>query len=106
MEWSTSWHNRGVAPVYNQYDVAVQLVSKSNPANKLIVATDIDIKKMLPGNTDVKAAIRLPGHLEAGDYDIELGVVTPGTKKPAIKLAIEGKSAEGWYKMGTIKIVS
>jgi hypothetical protein len=106
MEWATSWHNRGVAPVYNQYEVAVQLVSKANASNKVVVATDIDLKKLMPGSTDLKAAISLPGHLETGDYDVEIGVLTPGTKKPAIQLAITGKTAEGWYKLGTIKIVS
>jgi hypothetical protein len=106
MELATNWHNRGVAPVYNNYEVSVQLVSKSNPENKVLLATDLDLKKVFPGSIDLKTSIRLPGHIEEGDYEVELGVVAPGTRIPVIKLAIAGRTPEGWYKMGTIKIVS
>ncbi len=98
------WQNKGVAPVYNQYQLALQLVSKKDPTKRFAVATDADLRKILPGNMDVASTVAIPAQAEAGEYDLELGVVTPGTNKPAIQLAIANKTAEGWYKMGAIKI--
>ena len=98
------WQNKGVAPVYNNYELAIQLVSKTNAANKFTIASDADLKKLLPGSTDVKSSIIIPGQIEAGEYEIQLAIVAPGTKKPAIQLAIAGKTQDGWYSMGTIAI--
>ena len=98
------WQNKGVAPVYNTYELAIQLVSKTNAANKFIISSDADLKKLLPGSKDVESSITIPGQIEAGDYEIQLAIVAPGTKKPAIQLAIAGKTKDGWYSMGTIAI--
>lgn len=101
---TTKWQNKGVAPVYNTYELAIQLVSKTNAANKFTIASDADLKKLLPGNTNVKLSITIPGQIEAGEYEVQLAVVAPGTKKPAILLAIAGKTQDGWYSMGRIAI--
>ena len=98
------WQNKGVAPVYNNYELAIQLVSKTNAANKFTITSDADLKKLLPGSTDVKSSINIPGQIEAGEYEVQLAIVAPGTKKPAIRLAIAGKIQDGWYSMGTIAI--
>jgi hypothetical protein len=98
------WQNKGVAPLYNTYQLAIQLVSKTDAARRYPIATDTDLKKLFPGNTDLKSSVTIPSEIEAGEYELEMGVVEPGTKKPAIQLAIAGKTPEGWYKMGTIAI--
>lgn len=99
-----NWQNKGVAPLYKTYDLAVRLVSKTNAANKFSITTDADLKKLFPGSTVIKSSITIPPQTEHGEYEFELGVVDPATKKPAVKLAIAGKTSDGWYKMGTIAI--
>ena len=99
-----NWQNKGVAPLYKKYDLAVRLVSKTNPDQSFTIITDADMKKLFPGNTELKSTIAIPGKTATGDYEFELGVVDPDTKKPAVKLAIAGKTEEGWYKMGVIAI--
>jgi hypothetical protein len=101
---SMKWHNKGVAPLYNTYQLALQLVSKSDTGKKMIIAVDTDLKKLFPGSTDVNSSITIPKQTEPGEYEVELGMVVPGTKTPVIQLAIAGKTKEGWYKMGTINI--
>jgi hypothetical protein len=101
---SLNWQNKGVAPMYKKYDLAIQLVSKTNAAKTFTITTDADLKKLLPGNTEIKCSITIPGETEVGEYEVELGVVDPVTKKPAVKLAIAGKTKDGWYKMGTIAV--
>jgi len=39
-----------------------------------------------------------------GAYDLQIGVLDPGTKKPKVKLAIEGVDGEGWYTLGKISV--
>jgi hypothetical protein len=101
---ATNWQNKGVAPLYNTYQLAIHLVSKADRSKRFTIATDADLKKLFPGTAEVKSTVTIPSAIEAGEYEVELGVVAPGTKKPAIQLAIAGKTADGWYKMGTIAI--
>ena len=101
---SMRWENKGVAPVYNAYNLAIHLVFKKNTAKNFTISTDANVKKWLPGNTSVNTVIPIPDKVEPGEYDIEIGIVAQATKKPAIQLAIQGKTEEGWYKMGKINI--
>jgi hypothetical protein len=48
--------------------------------------------------------VTVPARLAAGDYELELGLLGPLTKIPKVRLAIEGRTAEGWYRLGTIKV--
>ena len=98
------WQNKGVAPLYNTYHLAIQLVSKTNGGNKFIIGLDADLKKWFPGKTDVSSSLTIPEQLEVGLYEVQLAIMAPATKKPAIKLAIAGKTPDGWYNMGTITI--
>lgn len=100
----TSWENKGVAPVYNPYNLAVHLVSKKDSTKSITISTDASVKKWLPGNTDVNTAIAIPNKIEPGEYDMEIGIVALPANKPVIQLAIQGKTEEGWYKIGKIQI--
>ncbi len=100
-----NWQNKGVAPVYNAYNLAIQLVSKKDSTQKFTLSTDADVKKWLPGNTKFRTTITAPKEAGEGAYDIEIGIVAAASNKPAIKLAIAGKTWDGWYKVGEIAIV-
>ena len=38
------------------------------------------------------------------DDDLQIGILDPVTRKPMVKLAIEGVDAEGWYTLGQINV--
>ena len=99
-----NWQNKGVAPVYNPYNLVLHLVSKKDSSKMYVLPIDADVRKWLPGNTKLTTSVSLPKEAEAGDYNLQLGLLSPATNKPAIQLAIEGKTADGWYQLGEIKI--
>lgn len=97
------WDNQGVAPCYRKFPLALRL---SNPRWKEILLTDADITTWLPGDNLFDSAVTVPTTLPAGDYELELGLLDPRANTPKIRLAIEGRTDEGWHPLGPIKIES
>ncbi|CAL1518513.1 DUF4832 domain-containing protein [Chitinophaga sp. MM2321] len=98
------WENVGVAPLYNGHPLVIRLISAIDSTSSYFIPTDADVKKWLPGNTEVNTIIPVPAELTAGKYKLEIGIVAHDMTKPAIQLAIAGKTPEGWYQMGQIEI--
>jgi hypothetical protein len=104
LRYTMKWENCGVAPIYKQYPLAFNLCSVSDSSKSWIVVANEDIKRWIPGITKIKTELELPDNIPSGSYVISVGLISPVTRKPAIRLAIEGKDTEGWYKMGEIHI--
>lgn len=98
----TWWENKGVAPCYNNYPLTIRL---KNAGKVWSFTTDADIRDWLPGDNMYNKYLTVPLNIPAGQYDIQVGITDSKTGKPAIKLAIEGRDAEGWYTMGKIRIL-
>lgn len=95
------WENTGVAPVYRPYIMALRL----RGAGALVVLdTDVDVRKWLPGDSLSEGAVFLPADLPLGDYELSLALLDPVTREPKIKLAIEGRQADGWYPLGQLHV--
>jgi len=95
------WENKGVAPCYREFPLALRLRNASHSA---VLITDADIRKWLPGDNLYDDAVYLPADLPAGDYDLSLAIVDPASRQPKVKLAIEGRDSEGWYPLGRIQV--
>lgn len=93
--------NAGVAPVYRDYVLAVELYS---PHGEAVMKTPADVRAWLPGDAVFDGAIYVPENLSPGDYHFRVGLLDPRTELPAIRLAIEGRQPDGWYDLGTIQI--
>jgi hypothetical protein len=93
------WLNAGVAPVYVQYDLALQLKS---PNGSAIIRIPVDVRKWLPGDAVFDGTVYIPDDLAMGTYDIRIAMLDQRTSKPAIRFAIEGRQDDGWYAMGTV----
>jgi Domain of unknown function (DUF4832)/Beta-galactosidase len=93
--------NAGVAPVYRTYILAVELSSSEDQA---IIKTPADVRTWLPGDAVFDGTLFVPYSLKAGEYHFRVGMLDPHTGLPAIKLAIEGRQADGWYDLGTIQV--
>lgn len=98
------WENIGVAPIYHPYPLAIQLRSETDTGKTYIITTDIDIRKWLPGESEVKTKLELPAEMPAGKYRVAIGIMANDTQEPAVQLAIAGKTAAGWYPMGRMDI--
>ncbi|MGH9585530.1 MAG: DUF4832 domain-containing protein [Acidobacteriaceae bacterium] len=95
------WENDGNAPCYRNFPLALRL---SNKQTSVVMVTDADIRKWLPGDNLYNNSVFIPADLPDGDYDLSIALVAPATRKPAIKLAIQGVGADGWYSMGDVTV--
>ena len=95
------WENKGVAPCYKDFTLAIRLKSKDRG---YILPTDANIKDWLPGDNVYDHAVFVPNDLPAGVYDVQLAIVDRWKFDPRVNLAIEGRGEDGWYQLGQIKI--
>ncbi len=95
------WENKGVAPIYRRFTPALRLVGKQRTE---VFRLDEDMRQWLPGDIVWDDAVFLPHDMPEGDYELQIAVLNPRTLKPAVKLAIEGITDDGWYSLGKITV--
>jgi hypothetical protein len=95
------WLNAGVAPVYRQYELALELRSASASA---VIKLPVDIRKWLPGDAVFDSTVYIPESLKPGGYRLRVALLDPRTGQPAIKLANEGLQPDGWYDLAPIEV--
>ena len=101
------WENLGVAPAYRNYIVAFKLQPlRRRSGGKLIEDSNynLDIRKWLPGKHKLSLDLAIPSSFRPGRYIFSVALLDPYTKKPAVKLAIEGRDSHGWYGLSEIEI--
>ncbi len=101
MEVHMWWLNAGVAPVYRDYQLALQISSMDGSA---VLPVPVDVRKWLPGDAVFDGTLYVPKNLKPGSYKLRIALLDPGRETPAIRLAIEGRQADGWYDLGSISI--
>ncbi|MBS1840717.1 MAG: DUF4832 domain-containing protein [Acidobacteria bacterium] len=97
------WLNDGIAPVYNAYDLMLELRSRQESARILI---PVDVRKWLPGDAVFDGSVYIPEDLAEGNYDVRVAMLDPRTGVPAIRFAIEGRQDDGWYAMGSLTVTN
>jgi len=97
----TWWVNEGVAPVYRPFVLAFRLSSTGHSA---VIRTDADVRRWIPGDAVFEDPVFVPEDLPAADYEVSVALLDPVTLEPRIRLAIEGRGADGWYPLGTVHV--
>ena len=92
LEFTTWWENKGVAPCYRAYPLALRLKGAGREA---VMVTDADIRGWLPGDNLYDDAVFVPADLPRGEYELEMALLDPVDRKPKVKLAIEGLQPDG-----------
>jgi hypothetical protein len=95
------WLNAGVAPVYREYWLAVEL---SAPGGRAVMRLDVDVRRWQPGDALFEGVARVPETLAPGPHRLRLALLDPRTGLPAIRLAIQGREPDGWYGLGTVTV--
>jgi thiol-disulfide isomerase/thioredoxin len=95
------WENKGVAPIYRNYPVALRLKGANSTS---VLITGADIRKWLPGDNTLDHMLYLPAGVKEGEYDLALALVDPVSHQPKVKLAIDGAGDDGWYPMGKLRV--
>ena len=101
LSFKSWWDNKGVAPCYKKFLMAIRL--KNNNRSEILI-TDADITSWLPGDNVYDDSVFIPMDMPAGEYDLQIGIVDRQTHEPKVNLAIEGRNAEGWYNVGKMRI--
>ncbi len=104
LNFTSWWENVGVAPCYKDFIIAIRLKSDQNEA--VMISPEVNLKEWLPGDVVFDNAVFIPSDLPEGNYDIQIALVDRQKHEPQVNLAIEGKTAEGWYQLGKIKITA
>lgn len=101
LSFKSWWENKGVAPCYKKFLLAIRLKNKNRSE---VMITDADITTWLPGDNVYDNGVFVPFDMPVGEYEIQIGIVDRQSHEPKINLAIEGRDTEGWYSIGKIKI--
>lgn len=101
LPFTSWWENKGVAPCYRPFRMALRM---ANDQRSQILDTKAEIRDWLPGDNLYDAAVTIPADTIAGEYDLAIGLLDQESDQPRGKLAIEGRGADGWYRLGKIKV--
>lgn len=101
LSFKSWWENKGVAPCYKNFLLAIRLKSKDRTE---VMITHADINSWLPGDNIYDSDVFIPLDMPVGEYELQVGIVDRQSHKPKIQLAIEGKDSEGWYTVSKIKV--
>jgi hypothetical protein len=96
------WENKGVAPCYRRFPLALRL---RNEKHTEVIATAADIRSWLPGDVVYDDRVTLPASIPPGEYDVDLALLDVREARPKVKLAIAGVKPDGWYGMGKILVI-
>ncbi len=101
LAFTSWWENKGVAPCYRGFRLALRLLS---PTDKRILVTKADLRSWLPGDNLYDNAVIIPADTPEGPYELQIGVLDERFDEPDVKLAIEGRRPDGWYNLGKISV--
>jgi len=94
--------NTGVAPCYHNYAPVIRLRGAGRTVE---LPLDEDIRTWMPDEEHFSAqSLSIPADLEPGEYEVQLGFPTGLEKRPTLMLAIENEQADGFYKMGHVRV--
>jgi hypothetical protein len=101
LSFTSWWDNKGVAPCYRKFPLALRL--KSQKAAEVLV-TDADIRTWLPGDNLYDGSVTVPPDVPPADYELQIGLIDAASGAPRVRLAIAGRQPDGWYSLGKIKV--
>lgn len=94
------WLNAGVAPPYRPYKVVLRVGTGDRAA---LIEVPIEARGMVPGDHVFEGDLAA-GSLPPGAHPLAVAIVDPVTRAPAVRLAIEGRQADGFYPLGALDI--
>jgi hypothetical protein len=100
--------NIGVAPPYRAYVPVFEIRKAGTRNSSSVVAeneTDWNVRSWLPGRYVQKTQVGIPDDLKPGRYLVCFSLFDPYSKEPAVKLAVDGGDAQGWYSWTAFEIV-
>ena len=101
LAFTSWWENKGVAPCYRPFRLALRL---HNTTGDAILVTDADLPSWLPGDNLYDGTVKIPTDAAPGEYDLQIAILDEHFDEPHVKLAIEGRRPDGWHPLGPIEV--
>lgn len=101
LAFTTWWENKGVAPIYKDFPLALRMKGQGR---QRVLLTGADIRQWLPGDNLYDGAVFIPADMPEGEYELAIGIVDRDTHEARVKLAIAGVDRDGWYPLTTIRV--
>jgi hypothetical protein len=101
MKMETLWENIGVSPSYHPFQVVYQIKNENTSIEHV---SKTDIRNWLPGYHLIEEQIQIPENNPSGSCQLRIALLDPNTRKPAVRLAIEGRDSDGWYTLCQFRI--
>jgi hypothetical protein len=102
LAFTSWWENKGVAPCYRDYRVALRI--RGDQSGRILLA-DGDIRNWLPGDALLDGAVFVPHDTDPGKYELDIAILDERTMEPAVRLAIAGRRDDGWYPLGLLTVL-
>jgi hypothetical protein len=103
----SEWENLGVAPPYRNYKIAFKLIAKNRRPSSVPIEDpdyDLDLRDWLPGSHILELDLKIPGDIKPGRYNLAVALLDVHTGEVAVKLAIKGMDANGWYNLSELEV--
>lgn len=101
MTVTTNWHNEGVAPTYDPWNV--QLVLMNGLSIAWQGSLGVVLKTILHGDRQFTSTITLPNL--SGEFTLGIRATDPANYLPPLKLANTGRTSDGIYPLGEIRLI-
>jgi len=88
--------NVGCAPLYRPYKLAYRF---RRGKRTRIVHSHQDVRAWLPDHNWFSEDVEVPGDLEAGTVEIDVGIVDALADEPRVKFAIDEIRDDGWHPL-------
>jgi len=93
--------NVGCAPIYRPYPLAIRFRQRGRAH---VVRLKEDIRTWMPGNHWFEESVEVPAALEAGEAQVDVGILDPKSDRPKVRLAIRERLDDGWHPMSSMDI--
>jgi hypothetical protein len=104
----TEWHNIGVTPAYNAWNVEFSLRREDGDGRKALRwISDVDLRQVAPTGTTpfvVDDVVHLRGRAHPGRYALRIVVRDPAGYLNPMQLGLEGQEPDGGYELGALVV--
>jgi len=100
---SITVENKGVAPFYYDWPLALYLVSADGSV-EMEENLAVDIKTWLPGLHTFSGSVEISADVNPGSYEVKLAILDPDTGKPGVMFANTDRDEEDRYLVSKLTI--
>jgi hypothetical protein len=63
-----------------------------------------DLRRWVPGSYEVEDVATVPNSVAAGNYSLDVAILTEDETTAHVKLAVQGVRRDGWYPISSVYV--